>query len=343
MSKYPKTAVTAKRGVNHVRTLVEDAGSLFIKIEQENDLGIDALIELIQGGLPLNRQVAVQIKSGQSYFDSESNECRFPIDTHRDYWGKHPLPVIGIVFVPSHKTAYWVDLKEFLNAHPKATTVRFGVSEINKLDEDSFERIFLPAISGKVPFLPLERALQLVRSPNVDEALLAVVVLFRRFPNDTRTWDELVHFFTSRPLENIPGQLIYYMAHVPGHPDIWWTGEGLSSSTRAYADKLFSHFGHNEVLKLLAMIDPEGSIARGSVGQSVEALISSLPDRSALLRRAIADTEAPIFSRECAALILAMNEAKGALQDLGLLAAEGSWTAAEYIRHLHEFGEINPY
>jgi hypothetical protein len=48
MPRYPQTAVTAKRGANHVRATVEDAGSLFIKIEQKNDLGIDALIELIR-------------------------------------------------------------------------------------------------------------------------------------------------------------------------------------------------------------------------------------------------------------------------------------------------------
>lgn len=61
MPRYPQSAVTAKRGINYVRTAVEDAGSLFIKIEQKNDLGIDALVELIQDGKPLNQQIAVQI------------------------------------------------------------------------------------------------------------------------------------------------------------------------------------------------------------------------------------------------------------------------------------------
>jgi hypothetical protein len=54
MSRYLKSAATAKRGINHVRTVVEAAGSLLIKIEQENDVGIDDLIELIQSGRPPN-------------------------------------------------------------------------------------------------------------------------------------------------------------------------------------------------------------------------------------------------------------------------------------------------
>ena len=54
---------TAKTGVNFVRSLVESEGCLFHKIEQEDDLGIVALIELVRGERPLNRQVAAQIKS----------------------------------------------------------------------------------------------------------------------------------------------------------------------------------------------------------------------------------------------------------------------------------------
>ena len=45
MPTYKRTAVTSKEGINFVRSVVESGGSLFIKIEQENDLGIDALLE----------------------------------------------------------------------------------------------------------------------------------------------------------------------------------------------------------------------------------------------------------------------------------------------------------
>src|ERR1017187_6131945 len=75
MPRYPQSAVTAKTGLNHVRATVESAGSVFIKIEQDSDLGIDALIDLVQDGKPLNRQLAIQIKSGQSYYDSDGGEC----------------------------------------------------------------------------------------------------------------------------------------------------------------------------------------------------------------------------------------------------------------------------
>ena len=77
MVKYKATSITAKKGVNFVRSLVEDAGCLFHKIEQENDLGIDALIEIVNEERPLNKQIAAQIRSGPSYYDSISGECFF--------------------------------------------------------------------------------------------------------------------------------------------------------------------------------------------------------------------------------------------------------------------------
>lgn len=111
MVKYKRTNVTAKTGVNFVRSLVESEGCLFHKIELENDLGIDAIIELVKGETPLHKRIAVQIKSGQSYYNPGSEECLIPIENHREYWASYELPVIGVIFVPSLGRAFWVDIK----------------------------------------------------------------------------------------------------------------------------------------------------------------------------------------------------------------------------------------
>lgn len=74
MVLYKQTNVTAKNGINFVRFVIESAGSLFHKIEAENDLGIDGLIELVRDEKPLNCQVAVQVKSGQSYYNASGEE-----------------------------------------------------------------------------------------------------------------------------------------------------------------------------------------------------------------------------------------------------------------------------
>lgn len=343
MPTYTRSAVTAKEGINFVRCAVESGGSLFIKIEQENDLGIDALIEFIKDERPLNKQIAIQIKSGASYYTYEANECAFPVGGHREYWSRHPLPVFGLVYVPALRSAYWVDLKRYLKANPSATTIRFPATEANQFNTVAFPKLFLPAVVGETPILEIDEAFRLAHSEEPSETYLGLLVLFRRYPNDEAVWDELVQTFIDRPAEEIPPILLYWLAHIPGHGDIFYFGETVRPSTRAYAHRLFNRFEVPEIVKFLSFIDDEEQIGRGTLGQSVEAIISSLPNATSLLREIITSAEVQMRVRESAALILAMNEAANALPALIALEKAGSWSAGEIARHVKEYGGINPY
>ena len=81
---------------NYIRSATESAGSIFIKIEHENDLGVDALIEFVENEVPLNKQIAVQIKSGASYYSGITRECLIPVGkpvsyTHLDVYKRQQL------------------------------------------------------------------------------------------------------------------------------------------------------------------------------------------------------------------------------------------------------------
>ncbi|MBS1230665.1 MAG: hypothetical protein H6R17_3942 [Proteobacteria bacterium] len=343
MSTYKQSAVTAKEGINFVRGVVESGGSLFLKIEQENDLGIDAILEFIEDEHPLNKQIAVQIKSGASYYTHEAKECAFPIGSHRTYWSRYLLPVFGLVYVPTLQTAYWLNIKLYLEANPTATVIRFPVTEANKFNAATFNNLFVPAVVGRTPVLGFEEALTLAHSTEPSEIYLGLLVLFRRFPNKTAVWDELVRTFIERPTAEIPPVLLYWLAHIPGHGDIFYHGKSPSETTRAYARGLFARFGVEQVIKLLSFIDPEEQIGRGTLGQSVEAIVSSLPNVVAMLREIIRSHEVDISIREFAALILAMQDALSALADLSALESEGSWYAGEIAHHVKEYGWIDPY
>lgn len=343
MAIYKKTSVTAKMGINFVRTVVEDAGSIFHKIEQESDIGIDALIELIGDERPLNKQIAVQIKSGQSYYNSRGDECLIPIGSHRDYWTSHPLPVMGIVYVPVLGRAHWVNIKNYLKKFPKTTIIHYQTSEVNRFDSSTFSRLFVPTILCDVPKLSLQEALTLFRSPKPDESYLGLIVLFRRYPNVREVWDEFIqHFIDKRP-EDIPPIMIYFLAHIPSHGDIMYVGETVTGETQVYGKKLFARFGREEVIKLLRFIDEENFISRGAIGQSVEAIISLLPDNGAILKGIVVDESIDAFLRDCAALILAMNEGADAVPALRQLVMSGSWYAQELIKYIKKYGGINPY
>jgi len=343
VTTYKQSAVTAKEGINFVRSVVESGGSLFIKIEQENDLGIDALIEFVKGEKPLNKQIAVQIKSGASYYTSEKGECAFPVGNHRTYWKDHPLPVFGMVYVPALNTSYWVNIKGFLKDNPEATTVRFPATEANRFDLSTFNKLFLPGIAGEIPELSIEEAFKLARSPEPSETYLGLLVLFRRFADDKHVWDELIRTFIERPQSEIPPVLIYWLAHIPGHGDIFYFGQTPSPDTKAYAKGLLSKFRVKQVIKMLTFVDPEQQFGRGTLGQSVDAIISSLPEAEAMLHEIVHSPEVEMPIREYAVVILAMNQGKGALGDLQYLHEAGSWYAGELAHHIEEFGMLNPY
>lgn len=343
MPRYKQSAITAKEGINHIRSATENAGSMFIKIDHENDLGVDALIEFIENEVPLNKQVAVQIKSGASYYSERTRECLIPIGGHRDYWARHPLPVVGVVYVPAHGVAYWASIKGLLKAAAAATVLRFPACEATKFDARTFASIFLPQAVGTVPTLELEESLLLARSAHPDEMYLGLLTLFRRYPDETSTWDELVRVFRTFPSSEIPPVIVYWLAHIPWHGDIASLGKTASQATREYGRLLLADFGVSEVRKLISFIDPEEQIARGTLGQSVEAIVSSLPGSGALLRQVIESPAADMTEKEFAALIVAMNEGEDAIPDLMHLESAGSWYAAEIRRQIAQFGGIDPY
>ncbi len=343
MPTYKRSAVTAKEGINFVRSAVEGGGSLFIRIEQENDLGVDALLEFIKDERPLNKQIAIQIKSGASYYTPEAKECAFPVGSHRDYWSKHPLPLFGLVYVPALRNAYWVNVKRYLKDNPSATVIRFPATEANQFNAVTFTKLFMPGVVGETPILEMDEAFRLARSKEPSETYLGLLVLFRRYPNNEAVWDELVQTFLARPAEEIPPVLLYWLAHIPGHGDIFYFGETVTPATRAYARSLFERFEVPDVIKLLSFIDEEEQIGRGTLGQSIEAIVSSLQNASTMLRAVIKSTEVEMRVRESAALILAMHEAVHALPELVALEEAGSWCAGEIALHVKEYGGINPY
>lgn len=343
MPLYKQSAVTAKEGINFIRSVVENCGSLFIKIEQESDLGVDGLIEFIRDERPLNKQIAAQIKSGASYYSSKSNECAFPIGKHRDYWKNHPLPVFGLVYTPKFKTAYWINIKRFLKDNPSSTSIRFPATKANEFSLATFKKFFLPGIAGETPELELTEAISLANSKEPSERYLGLLVLFRKHANNISAWSLLIQKFIELPKDEIPPILVYWLAHIPGHGDIFYIGNTASPETRAHAKALLEKFDINTIIKLLQFIDPEEQIARGTLGQSVEAIISSLPSAPNMLREITTLPEIEMHIREFAILILAINEGANALNDITRLQESGSWVAGEIASHIKEHGSINPY
>lgn len=312
MVKYVKSNITAKKGINFIRTIVEDSGCLFHKIEQENDLGIDCLIEFIHDEKPAHKSLAVQVKSGQSYYNKASNECIIPVDSHYEYWVNYPLAVCGIVYVPELHKGFWINIKSYLQNNPDAKTIKFLANRSNQFDLQNFNRLFLPNVLGKTPKLPLEETLSFFDSKHQDEFILGALILFRRYINESITWKKFIEHIQKSEPEDINFSILHYISHIPWHPDIFFSGEMVNSDNKKLVIKLLNGFGKEDVIKLLSLIGEDG-IQRGTIGQTIEAIISVIESINSYLEEIVKDNLLEIDIRHNAAVIYAYYNKKNSL------------------------------
>lgn len=74
-----------------------------------DDYGIDAQIEIVENKCATGKLIAVQIKSGNSYFkELTPNSIIYRGKRkHYDYWLNHSLPVIIVLYDPEKDKCYW--------------------------------------------------------------------------------------------------------------------------------------------------------------------------------------------------------------------------------------------
>lgn len=105
MSELPRTD---RLGVSKLDYYFSSHGWLF-REQLTHDHGIDAQVEIVAKGRPTGSLIAIQIKSGLSYF-SEQTDTGFVYrtdDRHVNYWSKHALPVIVVIHDPQEDVLYW--------------------------------------------------------------------------------------------------------------------------------------------------------------------------------------------------------------------------------------------
>ena len=343
MPKYKKTNVISKNGVHFVKGVVEEAGSLFHKIEQENDLGIDGIIEFIKDETPTSKSIAVQIKSGRSYFNLQNTESLIPVDDHYEYWKNYPLPVYGVVYLTELEKGFWVNIKEYLKKHGQCSVIRYSNNKINEFDLESFKKLFSPLILKEIPVLSFEEALSLFDSKHYDEVYLGMIVLFRGHVNREFVWEKFISYFIDHDIREIPYSLIYYFAHIPWHGDIAYGGEPINKEIKLFAQACFNKFEKAQIIKLLEFIDEERGISRGALGQSVEAIISSISDVDTLLEEIMRSKKLSLQIRHSAALIFSYHMGKAALPVLRTISEEESWFIPEIVKQIEQFGGIDLY
>lgn len=340
--KYKQTNVTSKNGINYIRSIVEGASCLFHKIEQENDLGIDCIIEFTKDEKPMHKSIAGQIKSGDSYYDSKNNQCKIPVDSHYEYWTKYPLPVFGFVVIPQLEQAFFINIKSYLEDNKGAKMIKFECTRANTIHLKSFKEIFIPMILGDVPTISFEQAISFFDSSKPQESQLGAQVLFRKYKNNQITWDKFLEYLENNSIEDFNLDVIYFIAHIPWHPDIFHYGEVQNSDVRYYAKEKIRKLSKETVLKLISLINLEEGIVRGSIGQSIEAILSSIDNIEIYLVDFILEKDLELDIKEISSAILAYYQGEESIKSIEKIVSESHF-AQEIIDFLREYKSFNLY
>lgn len=107
-----------------------------------SDVGIDALVEVVSEGSATGELLALQIKSGDSFFREKTDEgFVFRGDNcHLEYWLRYPIPVLLILCSPEQGRCWWQSI-DYAYVRPTGKGWKTVVPLANELSEKSVEQI----------------------------------------------------------------------------------------------------------------------------------------------------------------------------------------------------------
>lgn len=148
---------TERAGVIAVATEINRLGLIWRETPL-TDVGIDGQIEFVNdAGQATGQLLAVQVKSGASYFDDKGAYWRFyPDPKHRYYWERFPFPVIVVLHSPADGVTYWTDAQYALR-NPETSELKYiRIPKENHLQRTTAEKLFATAGAFSRPYLPVE-------------------------------------------------------------------------------------------------------------------------------------------------------------------------------------------
>lgn len=144
--KWNKKNIVANKGVAYLQEQVNEHGSIFRTVHEENDVGIDGFIEYVENENATGQMIAVQVKSGDSYLNKKKDGFIFYVDKeHLNYWNEFSLPVILIFYSPTLKKSAFVEIKgliKYEEYHDRLPLKKIEVSLSKSFDSKAISENF---------------------------------------------------------------------------------------------------------------------------------------------------------------------------------------------------------
>jgi Domain of unknown function (DUF4365) len=132
---------TERIGIAGTQLIFNKLGWIF-REQPIEDYGIDAHVEVVESNLATGKLIALQIKSGKSYFQEKTSDgfvFRGDLE-HLEYWQKHSLPVLVVLYHADDEIAYW-QVVNSITAQKTDKAWKLIIPFNQKIDKPSLEKI----------------------------------------------------------------------------------------------------------------------------------------------------------------------------------------------------------
>ena len=185
---------TERLGVNAIERIVLEELKWIFREQAIADVGIDAIIEVVNNGIPSCQFIASQIKTGKGNFhEKEKVWSYYASDIHYNYWLNSNVPVILVAYIPEEKTAFWISI-ESQNFIRNRRQWRLDIPKKQKLNAQSENRLLqlLGSVSVQETKWSEERILNLnVKVKNIGNSTEFINNIAALFQNLTSKNNEI--------------------------------------------------------------------------------------------------------------------------------------------------------
>lgn len=259
--------------MNTARLFFEHHACTFQEVGQQHDFGKDAYVDLADkaGITPLC--VALQIKSGRSYRNS-NGDYLVAVAHHADLWRQSTVPVFGIVHDPDDLQLRWVDLTGYLRAHPEQTGGSVPIVGRRTLDELTLRGAFTAAVRTYAARGTTDLVLNLLSpDPFQTGAIYDAWALSRSDPK----YLLLLRRFLMDLDSEATRRTIWLLSHVGSHPNIFFTKDTWIKPEAEGLLRPSFRWSPEELAHMLRAVD-HSDYGQGTLGECLDVLLYEDPN-----------------------------------------------------------------
>ncbi|WP_055668304.1 DUF4365 domain-containing protein [Desnuesiella massiliensis] len=307
MPKWKTSKQTENKGIIKLKEIVNENNCIYRDVPGETDTGIDGFIEFVDSENVTGQIVAVQVKTGQSYFNKTTDEFELDIDEDKlNYWKNYMLPVIIFFYLPSIKLGAWIPIKEFIEHeeyHGRVPITKIKVSVKRELNCNNFPDVreyTKMNFDYKFSLTWLDKCLDGDEKDILDNFLI--------LSNHPYSRDNKVTLFIARHLvrhnsEKLLKEVLWLLGYGAGRSR--WSWNPNNSNERDiidYACEICSSLNQDELYKLLCIIDDEGFHGPMALGERYLDVVSCCVDTALPMLYRVAENKTEPLQRRLNAL-----------------------------------------